>query len=192
MNFSRKRFPSQSICEYPTLEEHSSPNKERPEAKPVITFKSILSAFHKSQDQEKWTRKSEDMFNLPEPVKPMLYSPQLEANRFNKLQTRHWRPGDHFNQSGDIIHSQEEFYKSIPYTSQHRIKRILINSNLPYLEALALKLQQLFSLSLCTTSEPSKPSRRSQGSSLIPLNHKGSRKIRFFTWSQNPTKGSNG
>nr|VDC66984.1 unnamed protein product [Brassica rapa] len=27
-------------------------------------------------------------------------------------------------------------------------------------------------------------------SSLIPLNHPGSRKIRFFTWSQNSTKGS--
>ncbi|CAG7897194.1 unnamed protein product [Brassica rapa] len=102
MNFSRKRFSSQSICEYPTLEEDSSPKKERPEAKPVIKFKSILSAFQRAQDQEEWTRKSEDMFNLPDPVKPVLHSPQLEANRFNQLQTRHWRSGDLFNQSGGI------------------------------------------------------------------------------------------
>ncbi|WZY78627.1 hypothetical protein YC2023_025011 [Brassica napus] len=102
MNFTTQRFLSLSICEYPTLEGDLSPSKERPEANPVIKFKSILSAFQKAKAQEKWTRKSEDMFNLPEPVKPVLHSPQLEANRFNQLQTRNWRPGDHFNQSGGI------------------------------------------------------------------------------------------
>ncbi|WZZ15107.1 hypothetical protein YC2023_108196 [Brassica napus] len=102
MNFTTQRFLSLSICEYPTLEGDLSSSKERPEVNPVIKFKSILSAFQKAKDQEKWTRKSEDMFNLPEPVKPVLHSPQLEANRFNQLQTRNWRPGDHFNQSGGI------------------------------------------------------------------------------------------
>ncbi|WZY93969.1 hypothetical protein YC2023_066298 [Brassica napus] len=102
MNFTSQKFPSPSICEYPTLEGDSSPRKERPEAKPIIGVKRSLSAFQKAKDQEKWTRKSEDMFNLPEPVKPVLHSPQLEANRFNQLQTRNWRPGDHFNQSGGI------------------------------------------------------------------------------------------
>ncbi|XP_033139080.1 uncharacterized protein LOC117130034 [Brassica rapa] len=102
MNFTTQRFLSPSICEYPTLEGDLSSSKEPTEAKPVITFKSILSDFQKAKDQEKWTRKSEDMFNLQEPVKPMLHSPQLEANRFNQLQTRNWRPGDHFNQSGGI------------------------------------------------------------------------------------------
>ncbi|KAF3557415.1 hypothetical protein F2Q69_00010692 [Brassica cretica] len=57
-----------------------------------------------------------------------------EANRFNQLQTRHCRPGDHFNQSGDILGVQEEFFKFIPCTSNHWIMRILIYSNLPYLE----------------------------------------------------------
>ncbi|KAF2540827.1 hypothetical protein F2Q70_00034913 [Brassica cretica] len=187
----RRHQRQTSHCEYPTLEGDSSPRKERPEPKPIIGFKRELSYFQQAQFEEKWTRKSEVMIHSPEPAKPVLHLPQLEANRFNQLQTRHWRQGDHFNQSGDIIHAQEEFYKFIPYTSQHRIKRIFTNSNLPYLEALAFKLQQFFFFSLCTTSEPSKPSRRSQGSSLIPLNRSGSRKIIFFTWSQNPTKGSN-
>ena len=143
------------------------------------------------------------MINLPEPAKPVLHSPQLEANRFNQLQTRYWRRGDHFNQSGgipevlsctrtqeirrileevikpnrshiwkdwtifrfnlfqanqfrpedihtkprpseDIMHEPEEFYEFIPCTSPHRIRGILINTKLPYLEILAFKLQQLF------------------------------------------------
>ncbi|WZY99603.1 hypothetical protein YC2023_071932 [Brassica napus] len=145
MNFTTQWFLSPSICEYPTLEGDLSSSKERPEAKPVIKFKSILSAFQKAKDQEKWTRRSEDMFNLPEPVKPVLHSPQLEANRFNQLQTRNWRPGDHFNQSGgDIIHEPEKFYNFIPCTSPHRNKKIPIITKLPYLESLAFKLQQLF------------------------------------------------
>ncbi|CAG7876384.1 unnamed protein product [Brassica rapa] len=88
------------------------------------------------------------MIQSPKPAKPVLHLPQLEANRFNELQTRHWRPGDHFNQSGDIIHGQEEFYKSIPCTSQHRINRILIYSKLPYLEQTDINVQQLFSLQI--------------------------------------------
>uniref|UniRef100_A0A0D3A5F2 Uncharacterized protein n=1 Tax=Brassica oleracea var. oleracea TaxID=109376 RepID=A0A0D3A5F2_BRAOL len=144
MNFKSQRFLSPSICEYPTLEGDSSPRKERPEPKPIIGFKRELSYFQQAQFEEKWTRKSEVTIHSPEPAKPILHLPQLEANRFNQLQTRHWQQGDHFNQSGDIIHAQEEFYKFIPYTSEHRIKRIFINSNLPYLEVLAFKLQQLF------------------------------------------------
>ncbi|WZY99869.1 hypothetical protein YC2023_072198 [Brassica napus] len=144
MNFTSQRFSSPSICEYPTLEGDSSPRKERPEPKAIIGLKRNLSAFQKAQYHEKWPRNYEVMIQSPKPAKPVLHLPQLVASRFNQLQTRHWRPGEHFNQSGDIIHGQEEFYKSIPCTSQHRIKRILINSNLPYLEALAFKLQQLF------------------------------------------------
>ncbi|CAG7885907.1 unnamed protein product [Brassica rapa] len=146
MSFTSQRFLSPSICEYLTLEADSSPMKEGPEPKPIIGFKRDLSSFQQAQYQEKWPRNYEVMIQSPKPVKPVLHLPQLEANRFNQLQTRHWRPGDHFNQSGDIIHGQEEFYKSIPWTSQHRIKGILIYFNLPYLESQALKLQQLFFL----------------------------------------------
>ncbi|CAG7876046.1 unnamed protein product, partial [Brassica rapa] len=102
MNFTIQRFLNPSICEYPTLEEDSSSIKERPEAKPIIGVKRSLSTFQKSQDQEKWPRNYEVIIQSPKPVKPVLHLPQLEANRFNQLQTRHWRSGDHFNQSGGI------------------------------------------------------------------------------------------
>ena len=51
MNFTSQRFLSPSICEYPTLEEDSSPINNRPEANPIIGVKISLSSFHKAQDQ---------------------------------------------------------------------------------------------------------------------------------------------
>ncbi|CAG7876009.1 unnamed protein product [Brassica rapa] len=143
MNFTIQRFLNPSIYEYPTLEEDSSSIKERPEGKPIIGVKRSLSPFQKSQDQEKWSRNYEVIIQSPKPVKPVLHLPQLEANRFNQLQTRHWRSGDHFNQSGGIP-EPEEFYNFIPCTSSHRNKKIPIITKLPYLESLAFKLQQLF------------------------------------------------
>ncbi|WZZ89403.1 hypothetical protein YC2023_117982 [Brassica napus] len=107
MNFASQRFSSPSICEYPILEGDLSSSKERPEAKLIIGVKRSLSYFYKAQDQEKWPRNYEIMIQSPKPVNPVLHLPQLEANRFNQLQTRHWRPGDHFNQSGDILGVQE-------------------------------------------------------------------------------------
>ncbi|XP_033139566.1 uncharacterized protein LOC117131630 [Brassica rapa] len=188
MNFTTQKFPSPSICEYPTLEGDSSPRKERPEAKPIIGVKRSLSAFHKAQYQEKWPRSYEVMIQSPKPVKPVLHLPQLEANRFNQLQTRHWRPGDHFNQSEDILGVQEEFCKFIPCTSNHWIRRILIYSNLPYLEQTDINVQQLFSLQIRheirtyqaprkvprKLSYPLKPSRfkKNQVSHLEPKSHK--------------------
>ncbi|WZZ15135.1 hypothetical protein YC2023_108224 [Brassica napus] len=88
------------------------------------------------------------MIQSPKPVKPVLHLPQLEANRFNELQTRHWRPGDHFNQSGDTLGVQEEFCKFIPCTNNHWIRRIPIYSNLPYLEQTDINVQQLFSFQI--------------------------------------------
>ncbi|XP_033139373.1 uncharacterized protein LOC117130981 [Brassica rapa] len=148
MNFTSQTFPSPSICEYPILEGDSSPRKERPEPKPIIGFKRSLSAFQKAQDQEKWQRNYEVMIQSPKPVKPVLHLPQLEANRFNQLQTRHWRPGDISMHSGSLSNGLEESEKFIPCTSPHRIRRILINPNLPYLELLAIQLQQLFFLQI--------------------------------------------
>ncbi|KAF2551740.1 hypothetical protein F2Q68_00033691 [Brassica cretica] len=140
MNFTSQRISNPSICEYPTLEGDSSPMKERSEPKPIIGFNRGPSDFHKTQYQEKWTQKSEVMINIPKSVKPVLHLPQLKA-RFNQLQTRHWRPGDHFNQSGGILGVQEEFYKFIPCTSNHWIRRILIYSNLSYLEKTDINVQ---------------------------------------------------
>ncbi|KAF2540915.1 hypothetical protein F2Q68_00029923 [Brassica cretica] len=84
------------------------------------------------------------MIQSPKPAKPVLHLPQLEANRFNQLQTRHWRPGDLSMHSGSPSSGPEESDKFIPCTSPHRIRRILINPNLHYLELLAIQLQQLF------------------------------------------------
>ncbi|WZZ51330.1 hypothetical protein YC2023_051437 [Brassica napus] len=128
------------------------------------------------------------MIQSPKPVNPVLHLPQLEANRFNQLQTRHWRPGDHFNQSGDILGVQEEFCKFIPCTSNHWIRRILVYSNLPYLEQTDINVQQLFSLQIRheirtyqaprkvprKISYPLKPSRfkKNQVSHLEPKSHK--------------------
>ncbi|WZY99614.1 hypothetical protein YC2023_071943 [Brassica napus] len=148
MNFTSQRFSSPSICEYPTLEGDSSPRKERPEPKPIIGFNRDLSGFQKAQDQEKWPRNYEVMIQSLKPVKPVLHLPQLEANRFNQFQTRHWRPGDLFMHSGSPSNGPEESDKFIPCTSPHRIRRILINPNLPYLELLAIQLQQLFFLQI--------------------------------------------
>ena len=39
MNSTSQKFLSPSICEYPTLEEDSSPMKNRPEAKTIIGVK---------------------------------------------------------------------------------------------------------------------------------------------------------
>ncbi|KAG5397327.1 hypothetical protein IGI04_019141 [Brassica rapa subsp. trilocularis] len=187
-----KRFSSPSICEYQTLEGDSSPRKERPEPKPIIGLKRNLSAFQKAHYQEKWPRNYEVMIQSPKPVKPVLHLPQLEANRFNQLQTRHWRPGDHFNQSGDILRVQEEFCKFIPCTSNHWIRRILIYSNLPYLEQTDINVQQLFSLQITHEIRTYKAPRKVPRKLSYPLNRPGSRRIKFLIWSQNPIKGSNG
>ncbi|KAG5411083.1 hypothetical protein IGI04_007402 [Brassica rapa subsp. trilocularis] len=148
MNFTSQRFSSPSICEYPTLEGNSSPRKERPEPKLIIGVKRSLSSFQEAQDQDKFPRNYEVMIQSPKPVKPVLHLPQLEANRFNQLQTRHWRPGDISMHSGSLSNGPEESDKFIPCTSPHRIRRILINPNLPYLELLAIQLQQLFFLQI--------------------------------------------
>ena len=69
--------------------------------------------------------------------------------RFNHYQPNQLRPEDILTKPQhpeEIIGDQQEFCKFIPCTGQHRIMRILINTNLPYLELLAFKLQQLFYL----------------------------------------------
>ena len=118
MNFTNPRLPGPSICEYATLKEDSSPMKRRPEPKPIIEVQRSLSAFHKALDHEKWSRNYEVMIQSLKPAKPVLHLSQLEPNRFNQRQTRHWRPGDHFNQSGGIP-------EVLRFTITHRIRRIL-------------------------------------------------------------------
>ncbi|KAF8045590.1 hypothetical protein N665_4663s0001 [Sinapis alba] len=73
----------------------------------------------------------------------------LAIFRFDHFQPNQLRPEDiqiEQRHPGDIILDQEEFYTFIPCTSQHRIRRILIYSKLPYLELWTFKFQQLFCL----------------------------------------------
>ncbi|KAF2586677.1 hypothetical protein F2Q70_00036179 [Brassica cretica] len=99
----------------PRDKEIINPNKEEPSSQEV---KRSLSAFHKAQDHEKWSRNYEVMIQSPKPAKPVLHLSQLEPNRFNQRQTRHWRPGDHFNQSGGIP-------EVLRFTITYRIRWIL-------------------------------------------------------------------
>ncbi|KAF3604442.1 hypothetical protein F2Q69_00033855 [Brassica cretica] len=149
MNFTSQRFLSPSISEYPTLEEDSSPMKNRPEAKPII-------GFQKAQYQEKWPQILGVVINVPEPAKPTSSMESLQPIQLGSTQSYLWEPGDHLNQSGeniqtqprpseDIMHEPEEFYEFISCTSNHWIRRILIYSNLPYLEQTDINVQQLFS-----------------------------------------------
>ena len=84
------------------------------------------------------------MIQLPEPAKLVLHLPQLEANRFNQLQTRHWRPGDQSILLGNLSSDSEYSDKSVPCTSQRLIRRILMYTNLPYLNQTNINVQQLF------------------------------------------------
>ncbi|KAF3602957.1 hypothetical protein F2Q69_00038811 [Brassica cretica] len=87
MNFTNQKFPSPSICEYPTLEEDSSSVKERPEENPIIGVKRSLSAFQKVQDQEKWPRKLGVMINSPEPAKPTSSMESLQPIQLGSTQS---------------------------------------------------------------------------------------------------------
>ncbi|WZY86718.1 hypothetical protein YC2023_033102 [Brassica napus] len=172
MNFTSQRFLSLSICEYPTLEEDSSPMKKRPEAKPIIGVKRSLSAFQKDKDQEKCPRNYELAGSIS--FKPEIGDQEIISTNQETSYT------DNRSSTSPYLAPANIGSKGSSLTPTCLIWKLLhSNSN------------SSFSLSLCTTSEPSKPSRRSQGISLIPLNHPGSRKIRFFTWSQNSRKGSN-
>ena len=102
MNFPNRRISSPPIREYQISQGDLGPGKKRPEPKPIIGFQMDLTAFQKDQYQEKWPRNYEVMIYFSKPVKPVLHLPQLKANRFSQLQTRHWRPGDQSIHSGSF------------------------------------------------------------------------------------------
>ena len=78
------------------------------------------------------------MIQSPKPAKPVLHLLELEANRFNQLQTRYWRPRDQSIHSGSPSSDSEESDKSVSCTRNHRIRGILINHNFPYWDAFTL------------------------------------------------------
>ncbi|WZZ45015.1 hypothetical protein YC2023_041274 [Brassica napus] len=138
-------------------------------AKPVLHLPYLEDLGFTSNQPQKW-QPGDLLTGLHQLAKPISFKKSLQLIQIGSIQSYLWEPEDHLNHPEDIINGQEEFYKFIQCTCQHRIRRIHINSNLPYLEALAFKLQQLFFFEFMHDIKPSKPSRRSQGSSLIPLN----------------------
>ncbi|KAF3604438.1 hypothetical protein F2Q69_00033852 [Brassica cretica] len=118
MKYTNKRFLSPSICEYPTLEEDSSPMKNRPEEKTIIGVKKSFSDFQKAQDQEKWPWILGLPINFPEPAKPTSSMESLQPIQLGSTQSYLWDPEDHLNQSGGI----PEF---LSCTRTHRIRWIL-------------------------------------------------------------------
>ena len=119
MDFTSQRFLSPSSCECAILEEDSSPNKKRPEPKPIIGVKRSLVYFQKTQYLEKWSRKLEDMINFPKPAKPALHLPYLEDPGFTSNQPQEWQPGD-------LLSHSEALHKILGSTKPHWIRRIPI------------------------------------------------------------------
>ncbi|CAA7049916.1 unnamed protein product [Microthlaspi erraticum] len=82
----------------------------------------------------------------------MLNLPYLGAHGFDHLQTRLWRPGDTSIHSGGTSNRPGGPYSSFPCTRIHRIRRIPLFVNFPFLDAFTLggiSLQRLFLLCCC-------------------------------------------
>ncbi|KAG2288580.1 hypothetical protein Bca52824_048184 [Brassica carinata] len=90
------------------------------------------------------------------------------------------------------MHEPEEFYEFISCTSNHWIRRILIYSNLPYLEQTDINVQQLFSPQIRHEIRAYQAPRKIPRKLSYPLKPSGSTKIKFLTWSQNPINGTSG
>ncbi|KAF8045671.1 hypothetical protein N665_4557s0001 [Sinapis alba] len=71
--------------------------------------------------------------------------PYLEAHWFNQLQTRHWRPGETSNHSGDQSKHPGESETFLQCTSIHQIVQNQPRPYLPFFESKAINTQQLFS-----------------------------------------------
>ncbi|KAF3519024.1 hypothetical protein DY000_02062733 [Brassica cretica] len=76
------------------------------------------------------------LLNFPKLVKPTLFMESSQPIRFGPTQTYFWKPGDTLSQPEDV----QDF---LQYTSTQWIRRIYSCFNLPYLESLAINLQQL-------------------------------------------------
>ncbi|KAF3554463.1 hypothetical protein F2Q69_00016215 [Brassica cretica] len=70
MNFTNRRFPSPSSCEYQPLEVDFSPNMKRPSPESSMGFKCKVLAFQKAQNQKNWSRKNQNAINFLKPAKP--------------------------------------------------------------------------------------------------------------------------
>ncbi|KAG5375393.1 hypothetical protein IGI04_039989 [Brassica rapa subsp. trilocularis] len=144
MNFTNRRFSIPSICEYPNLEVVSSPTKKRSDPNQSLDIKKDLLAFQQAKNGKKSPRKYGVMINFSKPDRPVLHLPYLEAGWFNQLQTRHWRPGETSNHSGDQSKRPGESETFLQCTSIHQIIQNQTRPYLPFLESKAINSQQLF------------------------------------------------
>ncbi|XP_033139472.1 uncharacterized protein LOC117131450 [Brassica rapa] len=144
MNFTNRRFSIPSICEYPSLDVVSSPKKKRSDPNQSLDIKKDLLSFQQAKNGKKSPRQYGVMINFSKPDKPVLHLPYLEADRFNQLQTRHWRPGETSNHSGDQSKLPGESETFLQCTSIHQIIQNQTRPYLPFLESKAINSQQLF------------------------------------------------
>lgn len=89
---------------------------------PTTVIKMDLLDFHQAKNEEKNPQNYEVMIYSPTPAIPVLSLLQLEANRFNQIQTRHWRPGDRSRHSGSSPSDPEDSDKFVPCTRNHKIR----------------------------------------------------------------------
>lgn len=141
MNFTNRRFSSTSICEHQTLEEDFSSTRKQPSPYLIIGFKRDLLSIQRVQNQANWFRKNQDTINFPKPGKPTSIWESCQPLQIGSNQTFLWKQGDHLNHPEDI---QDD----LSCTSTQEIRRIPIYFKFPYLEFLAINLQQLFPLQL--------------------------------------------
>ena len=104
-------------------------NEETFRPKKLMDLNMDLLSFQQTHNEEKWPRIYKIMAQSSKPPKPVLHLPQLEVNRFNQLQTKHWSPGDKSRHSGGSSNDPEESEKPVSCTSNHMIRRIFINNN---------------------------------------------------------------
>ncbi|WZZ64868.1 hypothetical protein YC2023_076238 [Brassica napus] len=102
INFTNWRFPSPSICEYPSLKVVSSPINKRSDQKQLMDFKADLLVFQQAKNQEKRPRKYEVMAQSQKPAKPALHLPKMEDPGLTSNQTQFWKSGD-FSQIQDAL-----------------------------------------------------------------------------------------
>ncbi|KAF2532942.1 hypothetical protein F2Q70_00031673 [Brassica cretica] len=145
MTFTNCRFSSPYICEYQSLEVVSSPMKKISDPNQSMDFKIDLLSFQQAKNEEKSPWKYRVMAHFPNRIKPMVHLPYLETHGFNQLQTRHWRPGETSNHSGDQSKHPGESETFLQCTSIHQIIQNQSRPYLPFLESKTINSQLLFS-----------------------------------------------
>lgn len=70
------------------------------------TLKDVYVYKQKGQNQENWSRKSQDMFYLLRWVKPVLHLPYLKDPNLT-LKTQFWKPGEFYSSRITLQHPKK-------------------------------------------------------------------------------------